>query len=255
MKKTTFLLLLWSVAWLHGCSDGESAISPDLGGGNDSGTGGSLARFTIADDKLYIVDQTNLRTYDIRQADNPRATTTVPIGFGIETVFPYGDNLFVGAADAMYIFDISNPSQPRQLSRYSHFVGCDPVVVQGNYAYVTLRTAGCRPNTNNNVLDVIDISDLRNPRLVQTYNMTSPYGLGIRGSSLFVCEGDAGLRVFDATDPVRLVQKSFLTDIKTYDLIPLPQSLLVIGQDGFYQYDYSNLAQLNLLSKITVEQN
>ncbi len=248
MKKILFLFAVLA-SFGSSCSGSfDKASSPSVG---STGTGGSLARFTISGNRLYVVDQSNLRSFDISQAANPQQSTTVPIGVGIETVFPYGNSLFVGASDAMYIFDISNPAQPRQLARYSHFVGCDPVVVQGNYAYVTLRTTGCRPS-GNNILDVIDISNLSSPRVVQTYNMTGPYGLGIRGNSLFVCEGTAGLRVFDATDPVQLVQKSFLNTIKTYDVIPLPQSLLVVGEDGLLQYDYSNLADLKLLSRIDV---
>ncbi len=252
MKKTFYLFL--SVVALLGISCSGSFDKSDSATPGNTGTGGSLARFTISGDRLYVVDQSNLWSFDISQAANPQPSTTLPIGIGIETVFPYGNSLFIGASDAMYIFDISNPAQPRQLARYNHFVGCDPVVVQGNYAYVTLRTTGCR-FTGNNVLDVIDISDLRNPRLVQTYTMTSPYGLGIRGNSLFVCEGSAGMRTFDAADPVQLVQKSFLDTIKTYDVIPLPQSLLVVGEDGFLQYDYSDLADLKLLSKIDVAKN
>ena len=248
MKKILFLLAVLASLGSSCSGSFDKASSPTPG---TTGTGGSLARFTVSGNRLYVVDQSNLRSFDISQAANPQQSTTVPIGVGIETVFPYGNSLFIGAADAMYIFDISNPAQPRQLARYGHFVGCDPVVVQGNYAYVTLRTTGCRP-TGNNVLDVIDISNLSSPRVVQSYNMTSPYGLGIRGNSLFVCEGTAGMRVFDATDPVKPVQKSFLNTIKTYDLIPLQQSLLVVGEDGLLQYDYSNLADLKLLSRIDV---
>jgi hypothetical protein len=249
MKKYfSFLLLTFPVLWFSSCNQGGGDASPNI---SSTGTGGSLARFTISNDKLYVVDNKNLRTFDISQPTNPQPGASIPIGIGIETVFPYGNNLFIGASDAMYIYDITNPAQPQQLSRYQHFVGCDPVVVQGKYAYVTLRTFGCVPAFNN-VLDVIDISDLRNPRVVNSLTLQSPYGLGIRGNALFVCEGDFGLKTFDATDPVRPVQKSNLTGIRTYDVIPLPASLLVVGSDGLYQYDYTNLSSMKLLSSIPV---
>lgn len=241
---------------LAGCDNSDVDVAPNLDSGGAAGTGGSMARFTLSGNKLYVVDQTSLRSFDVSTATDPKPAPTIPIGIGIETVFPYGNNLFIGAADAMYIFDISNPSQPRQLSRYDHFVGCDPVVVQGNYAYVTLRTVGgCRTGFNGNVLDVIDLTNLSQPRAVNSLPMSGPYGLGVRGNALFVCEGDKGMRVFDVTDPQTPIQKSFLTNIKTYDVIPLPQSLLVIGEDGFLQYDYSDLTNLQLLSRIDVAKN
>jgi hypothetical protein len=255
MKKLLSFWFLVAMVVVASCSDDDMSVAPSLNNGSTSGTGGSLARFTISGNKLYVVDQTSLRTFDVSTATDPKPATTIPIGLGIETVFPYGNNLFIGAADAMYIFDISNPAQPRQISRYDHFVGCDPVVVQGNYAYVTLRTTGCRPGFNGNVLDVIDLTDLNQPRLVNTLQMFGPYGLGVRGNALFVCEGDKGLRVFDVTEPQSPVEKSFVSDIKTYDVIPLPQSLLVTGEDGFRQYDYSDLTELKLLSKIDVAKN
>jgi len=251
MKNPVPILTLLGLLVLAGCAKENASVAPN----GSAGTGGSLARFAVAGDKLYVVDQTNLLTFDVSVPTNPRRTTTVPIGIGIETVFPYGNNLFVGAADAMYIFDLSNPAQPRQLSRYNHFVGCDPVVVQGSHAYVTLRTTGCRPNVNNNVLDVINISDLSNPRVVNSLTMTSPYGLGVRGNALFVCEGGHGMRVFDVSDPVNPMQKSLVKDIKTYDVIPLPQTLLVIGQNGLLQYDYTDLTKLKLLSVLPVTRN
>ncbi len=247
MKTYIISFILLALLGLGSCEKtNDSSLNTNTG----TGTGGSLARFTISGNNLYVVDQTSLRTFDITVDADPRPSTTIPIGQGIETVFPYGNNLFIGASDAMYIYDITNPAQPQQLSRYTHFVGCDPVVVQGNYAYVTLRTTGCRTWVNANILDVIDIRNLRSPTVVNTLTMTSPYGLGVRNNALFVCEGTNGLRVFDVTNPTTPVQKSILTGLDTYDVIPLAQSLLVIGQDGLLQYDYTDLSSLKLLSKI-----
>ena len=247
MKHLFFLI---AVALFFGCSDGEFNSSEVV---NGSGTGGSLARFAIAGNMLYIVDNTTLRTFDVSNAADPKPVGQTQIGVGIETIFPYQGNLFIGANDAMYIYDLQNPANPRQLSRYDHFVGCDPVVAKGNYAFVTLRITGCRP-VGQNVLDVIDISNRSNPRVVATFPMDGPYGLGItNNNTLFVCEGLNGMRVFDATEPLALRQISYLTNIKAFDVIALPFSLLVIGQDGLRQYNYADPTQLELLSFLPVE--
>lgn len=250
----TFLLSILLLAVLIAC---ESSMdkSADVGPGGQAGVGGSMARFAIAGDRLYAVTPASLKVYDVTSPGNPKPGMTLPMSFGVETVFPYKNNLFIGAQDGMYIFDNSNPDQPRQLSKYEHVMSCDPVVVQGNYAYVTLRGGvACRRwNPGVSSLDVIDISNLSQPRMILSMPMTSPYGLGIDGSQLFVCEGDAGLKTFDVTNPAQPKLKQHLRDVQSYDVIPLRNILLVTGQGGLRQYDYSNPEQMTLLSLIPVE--
>ena len=153
----------------------------------------------------------------------------------------------------MHILDISSPESPVTLSTFRHVTSCDPVVVEGDYAYVTLRTGNfCAGNVNQ--LDVVDISDLRNPQLVKTYPMTNPHGLGIDNHTLFVCDGSAGLKAYDATD-VNLIDDNLIAhhkDVHAVDVIPFNNVLMMIGQDGIFQYDYSDPRELKILSKINV---
>lgn len=218
-----------------------------------AGTGGSMARFAITGNHLYTVSSTTLKVFDISQATNPQAISDIKLGFGIETIFPYGKNLFIGSQTGMHIYNNEDPQNPQLISVYEHIQSCDPVVVQGNYAYVTLRNGSdCRNGAN--LLDVIDISDLQSPQLVKSFPMQNPHGLGIDGNTLFVCEGNYGLKVFDASQPDNPLQTQFIEGINTYDVIPQNNILMVVGRDGLYQYDYSNRGQLSLLSKITIQQ-
>jgi hypothetical protein len=41
-------------------------------------------------------------------------------------------------------------------------------------------------------------------------------------------------------------------EIQATDVIPLNGLLFMIGEDGFYQYDYTSLSDVKLLSKIAV---
>ena len=247
-----FLTLVAAAALLWGCDAGskDSSISP----GSQTGVGGSMARFAITGNTLYIATKSSLDVYDITQPDQPTRTVKRDLGVGIETIFPYKNNIFIGANNGMYIFDNSNPQAPRQISFYSHIQSCDPVVVQGNYAYVTLRNgSACRRFTSLSSLDVVDISSLSNPRMLNTLPMESPYGLGVDGNRLFVGEGSRGLKLFDISDPATPVLKKFLTDIPTYDVIPYRSTLIITGEKGIYQYRYDNKDQFDLLSKIAVE--
>ncbi len=234
-------------------------ILPNTIGGSGvggSGVGGSFARFTISGNHLYTVDERDLTVYDISTVSTPTEVSTINVGWGIETIYPYGNNLFIGSNSGMFIFDNTNPATPFQTAQFAHMTACDPVAVQGDYAYVTLRSGNeCQGFTNQ--LDLIDVKDIYNPKLVESFPMDNPHGVAITtDQTLFICEGDFGLKVFDASDPEKLDNNriDYKKGLSTYDVIALPNgNLLVIGSDGFYQYDYTNPKNLKEISKISVE--
>ncbi len=224
--------------------------------GGISGIGGSLARFTLYDNYLYTIDHSNLHVFDISNLAAPNEVNDVPVGWEIETLFSHTDKLFIGSTTGMIIMDASNPSSPVYLSSYSHMYGCDPVVVKDNYAYVTLRSgSGCQQNGNQ--LDLVNISDIANPWVEKVFPMDNPHGLGIKENTLFLCEGKSGLKVFDIETPTELDKHliDFKKDIFAYDVIPLPGTrniLLLIGEDGFYQFNFDDPKNLKLLSHIAI---
>ncbi len=219
-----------------------------------TGVGGSMARFTIARDHLYAVTSQQLIAFDIEVLSDPRKISEPYIGWDIETIFPYENHLFIGSRTGMFIYNINNPGEPTFVSEFSHARNCDPVVVEGEYAYVTLRSGNPECDGFTNELDVVDISNLRNPYLVKAYPMHNPHGLGIRENTLFLCDGEEGLKVFDTKDVHKIVENSLahFPDIHAFDVIPLHNILLLIGEDGFYQYDYSDKENIVLLSRIPV---
>jgi len=223
----------------------------DGGGASASGIGGSMARFAITGDYLYAVDYSNLHTFNISISE-PVNENSIHIGWLIETVFPYKDHLYVGSANAMYIYDIgSDPSAPSELSTYSHFTACDPVVVSGDIAYVTLRD-GERCPRGVNRLEVINVSDPVNPEKMADYEMINPHGLGIDGDYLFISEGDKGLKIMDAGNPTNIKQLRHIEDIRTFDVIPFNNVLMITGKSGIVQYDYSDINNLEHLSTIPI---
>ena len=228
-------------------SGGNGAIAGGIG------IGGSMARFTIAKDHLYALDEWRMQVFDIGQQE-PSHENTVDMSWGIETLFPYGDYLFVGANEGMFIYDNSNPSLPTYLSQFSHARACDPVFVTDDVAYVTLRD-GNTCNTFNNQLDVIDVSNISNPTLIRSYPMQHPHGLSIVDETLYLCEGQFGLKLFSTTD-LNDIAKNALgkVDINSFDVIVLPPGnlVMVIGTDGLYQYDATDREELVELSRIEI---
>ncbi len=240
--------------------DGGYAAPAGEGGGGKSnsypngqtGIGGSMARFTIYSTYLYVIDRQTMHTFDIKTPPDPKPWNKIDIGWDIETIFPYKDKLFIGSTTGMYIYDNSQPWNPVQLSRFAHVRGCDPVVANDKYAYVTLRS-GTRCRNDRNQLDILDITDLENPRLIKSYPMHGPAGTGVDGTTLILCDGKAGLKVFDVKEPENIQLLDWKSDLHTYDVIPLGKIAIVVGDDGLYQYDYSDPNNLKKLSVLRVK--
>ena len=79
------LLILLMVTLLFSCSkdsDGTSNASA-----NGSGKGGSLARFTIVENNLYLVDDASLKIFNISDPANAELRNTIYLRFGVETIF------------------------------------------------------------------------------------------------------------------------------------------------------------------------
>lgn len=220
-----------------------------------AGVAGSMARFMLNENYLYSVAQPFvLKTIDVSAPSQMQPTDSINTWREMETLFRYDGNLFVGTTSGMMIYSLENPAQPVFVSDIDHMNACDPVVVQDGYAYVTLRSGNTCMNTTNQ-LDVIDISDISNPQLLKSYPMFNPHGLGIDNGTLFICDGADGLKIYDASNPLAIQSNiiAHFDNIDTYDVIPLGDILLLIGQDGLFQYDYSDLENIVLLSHIVVE--
>ena len=224
--------------------------------GSGTGFGGSMARFGIKDKVLYIVDQNTLKVFDITTKTSPAKMGDFYPGWNIETMFISGNNMFLGTTTGMIIYDISNPLVPTSRVFFNHARSCDPVIVDDTLAYVTLRS-GTTCGGTVNCLDVVNIKKINSPSLLATFSMTNPHGLGKSGDLLFICDGNAGLKIYDASDPLTIGNRLIYSypNINAYDVIPIGNILVMIGDNGLFQYSYSNIQNITLLSKIEVKKN
>lgn len=222
--------------------------------GGTSGQAGSMSRFALYSNFLYAVTQNSLHLFDVTTPSKPTDYLSINFGWGIETIFPYQDKLFIGSNTGMFIFDNSNPSDPKQLSSFQHGRACDPVVVHENIAYVTIRSGNACAGSQNQ-LDLVDVSNPTAPQLIKSYQMENPHGLSIDFPTLYLCEGSAGLKVFDASDKYEIAdhQLAHFKNMDAFDVISMGKNLLVIGKDGFYQYDASDPKNIRFLSKLAVK--
>ena len=222
-----------------------------LEGSNSTGTGGSLARFTIVDSWLYALHESYMQLFSLEEPTSPVMGETVDVGWDIETIFPYENMLFIGSTTGMYIFDNTNPALPVELSRFAHVTSCDPVVVQGDRAYVTLRS-GSMCGGGVDQLDIIDISNPENPQLISSFAMNGPSGLGIDGNILFICDGTSGLRVFEVLSDTAIDEIVTFDSREVFDVILAPPIAIVVGPEGIDQYNYSATDDIYRISHLDV---
>jgi hypothetical protein len=222
--------------------------------GNTYGVGGSMARFITYDDYLYALESSwKLKSINIADTDNLRVENEISLWGNVETLFIADQHLYVGTSNGMHILDLVNPKAPNFLSSYTHITACDPVVVEGDRAYVTLRSGNTCGGTQD-LLEVIDISNKLEPKRLSSFTTSKPYGLGIDNGVLFVCEGSYGLKVYDASYESSITSHMIASfpGINAYDVIPMEDFLFMIGEDGFYIYDYSDLNNITILGSLPI---
>jgi len=237
MKNKIIIGVALIIVFLTACSEGTGSASMGNSSTN-SGTGGSMARFTIVDNMLYAISGNNVQLVNIDTPSDPVLWNKILVDFGIETLFTSDGHLFIGSQSGVFIYDYSNPEFPEYVSEFTHARSCDPVVTQGNYAFVTLR-GNVRCFGNVNQLDILDVSDITHPKLVKSYAMQEPFGLGIADEKLFICDGEAGLKVFDVTQKENIKGIETLSEIKCYDVIPYDGSLIVSSEQGILQFNHT----------------
>ena len=230
----------------------QNSSVPAASASTPVGTGGSMARFAIVNNYLYTVDDYNLNIFDITNNNDPTFSNKVSVDYHVETIYPFDNKLFIGSNNGMFIYNIeSTPGNPVKSGEFTHARACDPVIADGQFAFITLHS-GTSCLGYNNQLDVVKLNNLVDASLVKIYNLTSPQGLSKDGNLLFICDGTDGLKIFDATDVSNLKQIKQFPNLETYDVIASNNIALVSAKDGLYQYDYSDTNNIHLISKIAI---
>jgi hypothetical protein len=231
-----------------GTSEKEFVSMQNDGSGKMSaGVNGSMSRFTLYDKYLYAVTNYQMCILDLSEA-KPVNKGSIYVG-NVETIFSYKDNMFLGMPTGMSIYSVKDPLNPERCSTIWHVLGCDPVVVDDDLAYVTVHS-GNFCGQNNDELFIVDVKDVYQPKQLVSYTMTNPKGLGIDNGHLFLC--DDGLKIFQIGEPQTLMANQILhkKGMDGFDLIPYGNVLMMIADDGLYQYDYSDFNNIRELSII-----
>jgi hypothetical protein len=212
----------------------------DVAASSGTGKGGSLARFTIVGNYLYLADYSTITVFDISQPGNPINKGFVPVGFGVETIYPFKDKLFIGSIQGMYIYSLANPAQPALLGKALHVRSCDPVVANDTVAYVTLRgNTACGPAEDG--LYVYNITDVTAPAQKALLRLSTPNGLGLKDSVVFIARGANGLSAVNVKNTASPKEMYTLNKANYVDVIPVEDLLICYVTTGLIVYDIKDL--------------
>jgi hypothetical protein len=250
MRKYQIIIALASVLSFWWACSKDAGVSPTT---TDTGQGGSLARFAIVGNFMYAVSDWELKIYNITTPNAPQFVATQQVGWGIETMFAYGKNLFLGSRNGVYLYEIQSDGNVLRKSFYPHFTACDPVVSDGQFAYSTVRSGvACRTTDTINELHILDVSDINSPKLLSTVKMTFPIGLGVDGNYLFVCDKE-GLRILNIADRKNPKELHYLKNIDAVDVIVLDKNLLIIGKEKLTQISYKDITNPTVISTLNLK--
>jgi len=246
--------LLFGVLFLGACT------TEDLSSSKESTVkSGSYATMLTISNFLYVVNKTQITTFDISKPGNPVEINKQNVGFDIESIYHHQDLLLIGSSNNMYIYSIGDNGIPLRQSAtmYSESFGedvctSDPIIVKDDIAYVTLSSTleVCRQFNEINQLRVYDVKDIKAPRLLNVINMSAPKGLGLGKNHLFVCDQEDGLIVYNLSDPLKPVKVNGFAGFEGFDLIVSNNLLIVVAKDQLLQYDISDETNIKYLSKI-----
>jgi len=225
-------------SYYYACTCGSSSYAPMESAPTPSG-GSSYATFAVIGDYLYRADYFALVVYDIAKADEPKEIKRTYVGSTIETIFPTEQYLFLGGTQGMSIYDRSDPAAPKRIGSVTHFRACDPVVVSGSVAYVTLRGGNACGDTRD-VLLTVNIADPSHPFVAAEKDMTTPFGLVVREPFLYVSTGQNGYTLLDVTRPTAPAPLGTWADWPTKDFLWSNDVLYVLGFDDLRIYDVSD---------------
>ncbi len=237
--------------------DQNVMFSSSAGGGGTVSTGkaGSMAKFAVVNNYLYIAHSSVLQPLNISDPSNPIKLPKVNFNSdNIETIFPYKDYLYFGTNSGVLIYDCSsNPEAPIYRKTLTHALGCDPVVVSEDFCFSTVRNnTVCRSGNTVNAMYIYNVANINNPQYLRNVQLTNPYGLGVKNNLIFICQAESGLSVYNwdkSTTQVSL--KHNYPDIHAYDVIVNGNTLIVTADNGLFQFDCTDPDNIKYLATLS----
>lgn len=184
-------------------------------------TGDAASNIEILDDFLFLCSlKAGLFVVDISNSQNPQFISNLSLGGWVDDIaiidslaflsgYPFGGNL----PPQLSIVNLAQPIYPRTIAQVSVLSVLPPplgglhptaLAISENHAFVT----------HNWGVSIINISDKTNPQLVKLITTQRiPRDIAISDNFACLANGEAGLRIFDITDPENPQEKAIFPGV------------------------------------------
>lgn len=208
----------------------------------------SVGNVALAGSYAYVEDTSTRKTivFDVSSPTSPQKIGTVdPSPNRVDVVignYAYGVAHRWGSSPRLVAMDIRNPSAPQVIGALDlpELSDAARMTVVGNYAYVVGITGTL--GSHQGSLQVVDVSDPRNPRRVGGSllpSLSEATDVAASGRYVYVTDRWLGLRTFDGNDPRNPQEIAYLA---------FPGWAGQVAADGSYLYGISGGNRLWILN-------
>jgi hypothetical protein len=212
-------------------------------------TPSSIVAAAVQDKTAYAVGElSGLRVVDLSDPLRPRPLAATSIFRGVHGLAAGGGYAYVTDRWSVRIFDVSNPSQSRQVQAVRIPNGVPrAIVVKDSLAYLTADHAG---------LYVVDISNPKAAAVLSNYPMSRfTYGLAVEGDFAYLANSDTGFHIISVRDSAAPKLESSLTlEGEPYGVaIQGKYAYVASGPSGLVVVDISNPAAPKVVGTCATE--
>jgi len=160
-------------------------------------TNGETEAIYLQGDRIYTADQNAVHIYDVTNPGEPVMLGTYDTpGYATDVAVQGNMAAVADWHEGWLLLDVSDPAAPSEWSAMATGDYCHSVALMGDHAYVGIQGQG---------IEIYDVSSPGSPVKVADVETDGAMDMEFEGNLLYVAGGD-GLSVFDAADPVALIE-------------------------------------------------
>jgi hypothetical protein len=218
----------------------------------EQGKSEMLNSFVRYNNYVYAIKNESIEIYFVKTDGKLDLRHKLDVSRHISAVL-IRDGKLVALSNIIQVFDLSDPELPVEYYVNVPLSDCNNIDIAGQYLF---SSGGTRSSCSTFAQETVDVWDMQGNAVsapIASITAGIPKGVAIEGNKLFTI-GDLGLYVFDITDVQNAILLKQYPDIIGTEAIAGSNLLTVTTATGLEQYDYTDLNDIQLLSKIPFRQ-
>jgi hypothetical protein len=239
-----------------------------------------ITTIDVADNYAYVIyNENSLQILDVSNFENIEQVCYLSVGENTKDVSVSGDYAYLANRD-LIILDISSPSNPVEVGRYSPPFLINDIEISNNTAYLGKDTGGIyiidisdpyNPNyvdsydtgvqthqisisgciacllNDDEEIDIVDIANYDSPTLVGQYDPSAIVnGITLSGNFLYLSLEKMGIRILDLSLPAEPIESGFYdTWGRAQNVVVLDDYIYLNDRNYFTVFDCSQVGVTN----------